>query len=126
MVLRFFIRFPPTRPISRSRCALCELQLPGGRLKRYLKLPTSTTISVLVQQTRYVLSQQRPKEYVFSTFEARNGNPREVAQLHEVAKLEEAALGWNWSLSPDGKTIAAATFGTDGRIKLLSLAGEPT
>lgn len=45
----------------------------------------------------------------------------------EVAKFEEQAVGWNWSLSPDGRSIAAAKIGAgDNRIRLFSLAGQPT
>jgi Tol biopolymer transport system component len=42
-----------------------------------------------------------------------------------VAKLQEQITGWNWSLSPNGTSIAAVTF-SDNRIWLLSLSGQPT
>jgi eukaryotic-like serine/threonine-protein kinase len=50
-----------------------------------------------------------------------------MANLREVAKLEETANGWNWGLSPDGTTMAAHTFSaSDSRIRLISLSGRPT
>jgi hypothetical protein len=68
---------------------------------------------------------------VFSTFDPVSGNP------HQVAKLEKAIAGWNWSLSPDGTLIAVvgANFGraagvalgiNEGHLRLLSLSGAPT
>ena len=68
-----------------------------------------------------MFSQQAPKEFLFSTFDPVSGNP------HQVAKLEEAIAGWNWSLSPDGTLIAVLAFSVnDNRIRLLSLSGAPT
>jgi eukaryotic-like serine/threonine-protein kinase len=59
-----------------------------------------------------------PKQLVFSVFNSLTGNPREVTKL---------ASHWNWSLSPDGTSIAAVTFSaTDSRIQLISLSGMPT
>jgi eukaryotic-like serine/threonine-protein kinase len=67
-----------------------------------------------------VFSQQKPKEVLFSTFDPANGNP------HELAKLEQAIAGWNWSLSPDGTLIAVMAFANnDSRVRLLSLTGAP-
>jgi eukaryotic-like serine/threonine-protein kinase len=68
-----------------------------------------------------VLSKGEPKEYVFSVFDSVKGNQR------DVAKLDETANGWNWSLSPDGISIAAVTVSaSDNRIRLISLSGQPT
>ncbi|HEV2400320.1 MAG TPA: winged helix-turn-helix domain-containing protein [Candidatus Sulfotelmatobacter sp.] len=62
--------------------------------------------------------QEKPDELVISIFDPAIGEP------HVVATLQ---AGWGWGLSPDGKSIAASTFGpTNNRIRLLSLAGQPT
>jgi eukaryotic-like serine/threonine-protein kinase len=67
-----------------------------------------------------VFSQQKPKEFVFSTFDPLNGN------AHQVAKLEAPKAGWAWSLSPDGTLIAFLAFGiNDSRIRFLSPSGAP-
>ncbi|HYV27101.1 MAG TPA: winged helix-turn-helix domain-containing protein [Candidatus Eisenbacteria bacterium] len=63
-------------------------------------------------------SQEEPKELVISVFDPVIGEP------HKIATLE---ADWGWGLSPDGKAIAASTFGaTKNRIRLLSLSGQPT
>ncbi len=68
-----------------------------------------------------VLSKAEPKQFVFSMFDSLKGNPR------DVATIEEPANGWNWSLSPDGTSIALVTFSaTDNRIRLMSLSGRPS
>ena len=68
-----------------------------------------------------VLSTIEVRQDVFSTFDPVKGN------LHEVARPEEAANGWNWSLSPDGTWIALNTFSaSNNRIRLISLSGRPT
>lgn len=62
--------------------------------------------------------QEEPKELVISVFDPAIGEP------HKIATLQ---AGWAWGLSPDGKSIAASTFGaTNNQIRLLSLAGQPT
>jgi Tol biopolymer transport system component/DNA-binding winged helix-turn-helix (wHTH) protein len=62
-------------------------------------------------------SQEEPKELVISVFDPVIGEP------HKIATLEP---DWGWGLSPDGKAIAASTFGaTKNRIRLLSLSGQP-
>jgi Tol biopolymer transport system component/DNA-binding winged helix-turn-helix (wHTH) protein len=62
-------------------------------------------------------SQEEPKELVISVFDPVIGEP------HKIATLE---TDWGWGLSPDGKAIAASTFGaTKNRIRLLSLSGQP-
>jgi hypothetical protein len=66
-----------------------------------------------------VLSQEEPKQLVFSVFDSVKGNPR------EVAKLEESASVRNSGLSPDGTSIAVVTFSaSDNRIRMISLKGQ--
>ncbi|MGH7486980.1 MAG: TolB family protein, partial [bacterium] len=68
-----------------------------------------------------VLSRIEARQDVLSTFDSVKGNP------HEVARPEETASGWNWSLSPDGTWIALNTFSAgNNRIRLMSLSGRPT
>jgi Tol biopolymer transport system component len=96
-------------------------QINGGPLQIVLEAPFINNFQCSrVPATVCVLSQEKPKEVLFSTFDAINGNP------HELAKLEQASAGWNWSLSPDGTLIAAVAFAiNDSRIRLLSVTGAP-
>jgi Tol biopolymer transport system component len=67
-----------------------------------------------------VLSQAKPKEYVFSAFDPVKG------RLRDVLKLAETPSGWNWSLSPDGTVIAAAEVNAvKHQVRLESLTGQP-
>jgi Tol biopolymer transport system component/DNA-binding winged helix-turn-helix (wHTH) protein len=67
-----------------------------------------------------VFSQQNKGELAFSIFDLRSGKSR------EFTNLQHPALGWNWSLSPDGAIIAATVFGADeNRIRLLPVSGGP-
>jgi len=63
-------------------------------------------------------SQQRPDEFVLSTFDPVDGNP------HELTRFQKETGIWNWGLSPDGTTIAL-TKASDSRIRLFSLTGQP-
>src|ERR1700730_3296423 len=68
-----------------------------------------------------VLSQPDPKDLVFSAFDPMKGT------LRQVAKLDEAPGGWNFSLSPDGTVIAAVELSAiKHQIQLVSLSGQPT
>ena len=67
-----------------------------------------------------VFSQQNKGELAFSIFDLKSGKSR------EFTNLQHPALGWNWSLSPDGALIAATVFGADeNRIRLLPVSGGP-
>ena len=64
-------------------------------------------------------SQQSSTQFVFTAFDPVHGN------AHEVARLQEQTGIMNWGFSPDGKLIAVTKSG-DSRIRLLSIAGQPT
>jgi Tol biopolymer transport system component len=66
-----------------------------------------------------VYSQQSSTQLVFTAFDPVHGN------AHEVARLQGQTGIMNWGLSPDGKLIAV-TKSDDKRIRLLSIAGQPT
>lgn len=66
-----------------------------------------------------LLAKAEPKRFALTVFNSLTGNPR------DVIALEEPTNGWNWSLSPDGKSIALVTFGpSDNRIRVMSLSGQ--
>jgi eukaryotic-like serine/threonine-protein kinase len=66
-----------------------------------------------------ILSRSQPDSFVFAAFDPTNGSQREVAKLHQTPS------GWNWSLSPDGTTIATIEFsGKNQQIHLISLSGQ--
>jgi len=68
-----------------------------------------------------VLSQQKLSQNTFSVFDPQRGN------LHELMAVGvQSGLLYNWSLSPDGKSIAAAVVDSrENRIHLFSFSGEP-
>jgi len=45
---------------------------------------------------------QNQINWCLAIFDPIQGNP------HEVATLPQTPAGWNWSLSPDGKSVATA------------------
>jgi Tol biopolymer transport system component len=66
-----------------------------------------------------ILSRSEPKFLVFAAFDPTKGTQREVARLNQTGG------GWNWSLSPDGTTVAATELsGTNRQIHLISLTGQ--
>jgi len=67
-----------------------------------------------------IFSQLRNSDHVFSIFDATLGNAR------ELAKVRLPGANWNWSLSPDGRSIAAVTFGADNnQIHFIPVSGGP-
>jgi Tol biopolymer transport system component len=66
-----------------------------------------------------IYSQQSGTQLVFTAFDPVNGN------AHEAARLQRESGIANSGLSPDGKLIAVIKTG-DKRIRLLSIAGQPT
>jgi eukaryotic-like serine/threonine-protein kinase len=66
-----------------------------------------------------ILSQSQPTSFVLSAFDPTNGSRR------EVAKMKQSPSAWNWSLSPDGTTVAMMEVGgTNRQIHLISLTGQ--
>jgi len=66
-----------------------------------------------------ILSRSEPKFLVFAAFDPTKGTQR------EVARLKQSPSGWNWSLSPDGTTVATTEQGgTNRQIHLISLTGQ--
>jgi eukaryotic-like serine/threonine-protein kinase len=64
-----------------------------------------------------MLGQEQPQQFVLSRFDPMTGN----ASL--IKAYEPATTGWNWSLSPDGESLAILKNGGDeNRIQLLSVA----
>jgi Tol biopolymer transport system component/DNA-binding winged helix-turn-helix (wHTH) protein len=67
-----------------------------------------------------VFSQLRNSDHVFSTFDETLGKAR------ELAKVRLPGANWNWGLSPDGRSIAAVTFGAENnRVHLIPVSGGP-
>ncbi len=99
---------------------LTRVPIGGGPPQTVVEAPSMTNYQCSHAPANIcVLSKGEPKQFVFSVFDSVKGNPR------EVAKLDEAANGWNWGLSPDGTAIAVVTFGaSDNRIRLISLKGQ--
>ena len=68
-----------------------------------------------------VLSQQKTAQIAFSFFDPQQGNLRDLM----VVGVQSVLLH-NWSLSPDGKSIAAAVLDSrENQIHIFSLSGEP-
>jgi hypothetical protein len=113
----------PTNPSDNSQpVRLMRAPINGGPPQIVLEAPAIVNFQCSRALAAIcAFSQLEPKEFIFSVFDPAIGKP------HEVAKLQEQTLDWNWGLSPDGTAIAVVTFGaTDNRIRLLSLSGQPT
>ena len=68
-----------------------------------------------------VLSQSKPAQMKFSVFDPLQGSLRDL-----VAMNIQSSQFSNWSLSPDGKSIAAAVADSrENLIQVFSLSGEP-
>ena len=105
------------RTAGESRNRILRAPAAGGPPQHLVELPDINNYQCARSPaSTCILSQMRSQEISFSTFDEKTGNPR------EIFRVQEAAANWNWSLSPDGKTIALAKTG-EGRVRLLSLAG---
>jgi len=68
-----------------------------------------------------VFSELRKSEHAFFIFDPTLGKAR------ELAKVRLPGANWNWALSPDGRSIAAVTFGADdNRIHFIPVSGGPS
>ena len=68
-----------------------------------------------------VLSQQKPSQMTFSVFDPQQGSLRDLMSMSV-----QTGLLYNWSLSPDGKSIAEAVPDSrENLIHLFSLSGGP-
>ena len=110
----------PTNPNDNSApVRLMRVPLNGGPPHIVLEAPAIGNFECShAPATICAFGQGKSKELVISTFDPAIGDP------HKIATLQ---ADWGWALSPDGKSIAASTFGaTNNRIRLLSLTGQPT
>src|SRR5215469_7269392 len=113
----------PTNPSDNLQpVRLMRAPLNGGPPQTVLEAPAiGNFVCSHAPATICAFGQEKPKELVISVFDPAIGEP------HEVATLQKQTADWGWMLSPDGKSIAAFTFGaTNNRIRLLSLSGQPS
>jgi Tol biopolymer transport system component len=121
----------PTTPSETGDQRRAEIAR-GGQLVRLMRVPINGGPSQTVLEAPNIVNYQCSRspadvcvfstadqgQLVFSRFESPSGNPREVAKLQPPG---------DWSLSPDGTSIAAVTFkASDSRIQLISMSGGPT
>ena len=67
-----------------------------------------------------ILSLRKPDKLVLAVFDPVQGNPR------EFATLPQTPAGWNWSLSPNGRSVAVAPLNDSAiELRILSLKGTP-
>jgi serine/threonine protein kinase len=95
---------------------LMRVLISGGPPRSVLQLPYMNNFQCSrAPASVCMLSQQEPTQFVLSRFDPVAGHASQI-------KAYEPA-GWNWSLSPDGKSLAVLKFGGDeNRIQLLSVA----
>jgi Tol biopolymer transport system component/DNA-binding winged helix-turn-helix (wHTH) protein len=112
----------PTNPSNDlGPVRLMRAPINGGPPQIVLEAPTIGNFECShTPATICAFGQEKPKELVISVFNPIVGEP------HEVATLRKHTADWAWGLSPDGKSIAAFTFGpNNNRILVLSLSGQP-
>ena len=108
----------PGRPQAQEGAQLLRAPMGGGVSQTVLEADNIVNFQCARAPAKAcILSRQDGKFYVFVAFDLVTGTQREVARLPQP--------GWNWSLSPDGSTIATlALSGADSEIHLLSLSGQ--
>jgi Tol biopolymer transport system component len=105
-----------------SPVRIIRVPLSGGPPRIVLEAPNIENFQCSrVPAKVCVLSQPKPSQMTFSVFDPQRGNLREL-----MAMGVQPGLLYNWSLSPDGKSIAAAAVDfRENQIHLFSLSGEP-
>lgn len=71
-----------------------------------------------VPKSLCVLSEKIQKQAIFTAFDPIEGRKGELTRI-------EAPLPNSWDISPDGNWLALGSGWRDGRIRLLSLTGQP-
>ena len=107
---------------SASTVRLMRVPLSGGPPRIVVEVPGIENLQCSRAPANVcVLSQQKLSQNTFSVFDPQRGN------LHELMAVGvQSGLLYNWSLSPDGKSIAAAVVDSrENQIHLFSLSGEP-
>jgi hypothetical protein len=90
----------------------------GGPPRAIFELPfISNHQCAHAPSTVCIFTQQLPGAFVFTQYDYKSATRR------EIMRVPEQKAGWNWSLSPDGKTIALLPFRSN-RIQLSSLSGQ--
>ena len=111
-----------TGPSDSSPVRLMRVPLAGGPPQLVVEAPSINNHQCSRAPAKVcVLSQQKPPQMAFSVFDPVQGN------LHGLMNVElPSSQVYNWSLSPDGKFLAAAgNDAHDNVIHLFPLSGEP-
>jgi len=97
---------------------LMRVSVSGGPPHQVLELPNLNNFQCARGRASVcLLSQQQGNQLMVFRFDPVAGN------LVQLKTYETAPAGWSWSLSPDGRTLAILTNGSnDDRIQLLSVA----
>jgi Tol biopolymer transport system component len=112
---------PPETQTGPQTARLLRAPIEGGPSQLILEGPDIANFQCSRAPVNVcILGRSESKSFVFAAFDPTNGTQ------HEVARMEQKPNGWNWSLSPDGKTIGAAELtGTNHQVHLISLNGQP-
>jgi eukaryotic-like serine/threonine-protein kinase len=110
----------PELPSGPQTVRVMRAPIQGGPSQVILEGPDIVNIQCSRSPANVcIVGRSGTKFFVFAVFDPITG-----AQ-HDVTQLEQKAGGWNWSLSPDGTTLAASELsGTNRQIQLISLAGQ--
>ena len=109
---------PPETQAGPQTARLLRAPIQGGPSQLILEGPDISNFQCSrTQASICILSRSEPKFLVFAAFDPTKGTQREVARLNQTGG------GWDWSLSPDGTTVATTEKG-DPQIHLISLTGQ--
>ena len=102
---------------------IMRMPLGGGPPQFVLKgLSISNHQCSVLPADLCIFSEIRDHEIRFFRFDPSNGN---TAEMPDLALQDEDSYSFNWTLSPDGKTLAMArkaTLSTAGAVRLISLS----
>jgi serine/threonine protein kinase len=113
-----------TRPDAQNKqesVRLMRSPIQGGPSQLILQGPDIVNFQCArAPANRCILARAEAKYYVFAEFDPMTGTQ------HEILRLPQTSAGWNWSLSPDGSTLATLELGgAHQQIRLASLSGQP-
>jgi eukaryotic-like serine/threonine-protein kinase len=111
---------PPETQSGPQTVRVLRAPIQGGPSQVILEGPDIANIQCSRSPANVcIVGRSGAKFFVFAVFDPITGAQRDITQL------EQKSGGWNWSLSPDGTTLAASELsGTNRQIQLISLTGQ--
>jgi eukaryotic-like serine/threonine-protein kinase len=115
----FYLALSPSGDLA-AMVRMMRAPVNGGPPQRVLELPYLTNYQCSrAPATVCLLAQTEPNQFLVLRFDPETGTTQPFAKL-------EASPVWNWSLSPDGKMVAAVKYSTgQSTVQLLPVSGGP-